>query len=350
MIDLIDVARQERLPVTPACKAVGLPKTTYYRQARKKTGAFSIKAAFAFQHPAHPRALSPQERENVLQLMHSERFMDMAPAAIHATLLDENCYLCSPRTMYRILATRGEVRERRRQTVHPKRTPPELSATGPNQVWTWDITHLRLTLKGQTVKLYVCLDLYSRYALGWYLSATESAAESRQFFQKLARRESIDPGQLILHGDNGGPMRGQPLADLLESLGIERSHSRPRVSNDNAFSESQFKTMKYRPTYPKYFQSLAEARSWCQEFFAWYNNHHRHEGLAMLTPADVHHGRAQEKLANRANTMKAAFQTSPNRFVKGVPRPKELPASVAINPTTKPQSSLNQHDHARPFH
>lgn len=272
----------------------------------------------------------------MLDVLHCERFADMAPAAVYATLLDEGRYLCSPRTMYRILKANGEVRERRAQAVHPKRTPPQLAATAPGQVWTWDITHLRTTAKGCTLKLYVCMDLFSRYVVGWYLSATESAAEARHLFETLARREGIDAGSLIVHADNGGPMRGRPLADLLESLGIERSHSRPRTSNDNAFSEAQFKTMKYRPTYPRHFETIADARAWCAGFFTWYNGEHRHEGIAMLTPEDVHTGRTAMRLATRGETLAAAYEMTPGRFVKGLPEPKHPPKEVALNPPPKP--------------
>jgi putative transposase len=339
VIEFAAAARQS-LPTRPVCRALGLPHATFYRRIATEQRAFHPQSAF--QKRTHPRALSPQERDAVLAVLHSERFVDMAPAAVCAILLDEGRYLCSPRTMYRILASRGEVRERRRQTVHPKRTPPELVATAPGQVWTWDITHLRTPVKGVSIKLYVCMDLYSRYAVGWYLSLTESAAEARHFFEQLARRERIDTGHLILHGDNGGPMRGQPLADLLESLGIERSHSRPRTSNDNAFSESQFKTMKYRPTYPVRFESMGEAREWCRAFFQWYNHEHRHESLVMLTPADVHRGQADERIAGRLETLLAAFEQHRNRFVKGAPSPRQLPREVAINPSPKPPAPADQ--------
>lgn len=333
---------REHLPLRPVCQALGLPRATFYRHL---ACAFPRKSPpKAGEKRAHHRALSRQEKDEVLELLHSPRFVDMAPAAVHATLLDEVRYLCSPRTMYRILQEKGEVRERRAQAAHPKRSAPRLVATAPNQVWTWDITHLRTTIKGRTLKLYVCMDLFSRYVVGWYLSSSESAAEARHFFQTLARREGIDPDKLIVHADNGGPMRGRPLADLLESLGIDRSHSRPRVSNDNAFSESQFKTMKYRPTYPKHFESEREARAWCRYFFAWYNNEHRHESLAMMTPADIHTGTYKHKLARRSATLNAAYEQHPERFVKGPPAPKHPPAQVAINPEPKPPQSARANE------
>lgn len=330
----IEARQQQQLPIRPVCKALGLSAATFFRRIRPRQEVFHPTGAL--QKRPHPRALDEKEQEAVLAVLHEKRFADMAPAAVYATLLDEGRYLCSIRTMYRILAARAEIRERRSQAVHPKRTPPELLATAPNQVWTWDITHLRTTAKGATIKLYVCIDLFSRYVVGWYLSATESAAEARHFFQTLAKREQINTDELVIHADNGGPMRGRPLADLLEDLGIERSHSRPRTSNDNAFSEAQFKTMKYRPTYPTCFASEQEAREWCREFFAWYNHEHRHEGIALLTPADVYTGRAATRLENRAETLQAAYEQNPNRFVKGLPTPNQLPKEVAINPPPKP--------------
>lgn len=318
------------LPRRKVCRTLGLACATFYRRLRPRLLPRPPKAV------PHPRALSSQERAAVLAVLHEDRFADLAPAQVYATLLDEGRYIASIRTMYRVLAAHGEVRERRRVASHPKRTPPELCATAPGQVWTWDITHLRTTAEGASLKLYVCMDLFSRHVVGWYLSASETAAEARHFFQALATRENVDPAGLVLHADNGAPMRGRALADLLESLGVERSHSRPRTSNDNAFSEAQFKTMKYRPTYPRAFESEADARAWCRQFFRWYNHEHRHEGLALLTPADVRFGRVEERLALRAETLAAACEQHPARFVKGTPAPKRPPETVSINPHTQP--------------
>lgn len=330
----VAIEARKRLPTRAVCQALDLPRASFYRHLAPAPKAFPLTSAF--EKRPHHRSLSPPEQAAVLETLHSDRFVDMAPAAVYATLLDEGRYLCSIRTMYRILAASNEVRERRRQAVHPKRTPPELVATAPGQVWTWDITHLRTTVKGCSLRLYVCLDLFSRYVVGWYLSHSESASQAQHLFATLAKRERIDENRLIVHADNGGPMRGRPLADLLESLGIERSHSRPRTSNDNAFSESQFKTMKYRPTYPRCFETIEQARAWCRAFFAWYNHEHRHEGLALMTPADVHNGRTAQVLAKRAEVLTATYNQHPHRFVKGTPRPKSPPTIVAINPTPKP--------------
>jgi putative transposase len=333
------IEARHSLPTRGVCGALGLPPASLYRRLAGRAEVFPLKSPPKAPGRPHPRALCPKERKAVLEELHSERFADLAPPQVYAQLLDEGRYLCSQRTMYRILQANGQVRERRRQASHPKREPPELVATAPGQVWTWDITHLRTTEKGRTLKLYVCMDLFSRFVVGWYLSASESAAQARHFFETLAGRHGIDKDELVLHADNGGPMRGRPLADLLESLGIERSHSRPRTSNDNPFSESQFKTMKYRPTYPKRFGSEAEAREWCREFFHWYNNEHRHEALALLTPSDVHTGAVHDKLRVRAGALDAAYEMTPNRFVKGKPTPKRPPTTVAINPPKPPRSA-----------
>jgi len=335
------------LPTRGVCQALGLSRATLYRSMARARGACAFHPKAAFEKRSHPRALGPPERDAVLGVLHSERFVDMAPAAVWATLLDEGRYLCSQRTMYRILTACGEVRERRAVAFHPPRTPPQLVASAPNQVWTWDITHLRTTHPRAGLKLYVCLDLFSRLVVGWHLSASETADQARHMFETLARREHIAPDRLILHADNGGPMRGQPLADMLELLGIERSHSRPRTSNDNPFSEAHFKTMKYRPTYPKCFESQEHARAWCREFFPWYNNEHRHEGLALLTPADVHNGRTQSVLERRAQTLASAYAQHPERFVGGTPTPRRPPDQVAINPTPKPSRSTNPNTTAK---
>ena len=329
MTQLALEARQQ-LPTRGVCGALGLARATLYRRVGRERAAAPV-APPASPRPHH-RALSGAERDAVLAVLHSDRFADMAPAAVYATLLDEGRYLCSIRTMYRLLAARGEVRERRAQATHPAREAPRLVATAPNQVWTWDISHLRTHARGATLKLYACLDLYSRHVVGWRVSASESAAEAAAFLRHLARRHGVAPQSLVVHADNGAPMRGRPLAGLLEALGIERSHSRPRTSNDNAFSESQFKTMKYRPTYPRRFDDIAHARRWCSDFFGWYNNEHRHEGIALLTPADVFHGRAGQRLAERARVLQAAGRRHPERFVRGTPRPATLATEVRINP------------------
>ena len=327
---------RESLPTRRVCAAHTLAPSALYRTLAARRETPFLHSPPKAERPSHPRALSPEERQEVLDMMHEDRFVDQAPAAIYATLLDEGRYLCSIRTMYRILKAENEIRERRRQTSHPKRAVPRVIAAAPNDAWSWDITHLRTSVKGASLKLYVVLDLYSRYAVGWYLSEGENALEASHLMETLTRRYGIDPGRLVIHADNGGPMRGRPLADLLESLGIERSHSRPRTSNDNPYSESQFKTMKYRPTYPSRFQSMEEARAWCREFFTWYNYEHRHESLGLLTPADVFLGRTEEMLEKRSQVLRAAHASHPERFLKGVPQPQRPAPVVAINP--KPET------------
>lgn len=267
----------------------------------------------------------------MLDVLHQEEFVDLAPAEVHARLLDEGRHLCSIRTMYRLLDASDEVRERRDQLRHPPRVKPQLVATAPNQVWTWDITKLLGPAKWTYYYLYVILDLYSRFAVGWMLAHRECASLAERLIRETLVKQSIVAGALTLHSDRGAPMRSQTVAQLLAGLGVVKSHSRPHVSNDNAFSESQFKTLKYQPEFPDRFASFDAALSHCREFFPWYNGEHRHWGLALLTPEMVHLGRADEILAARQRTMDAAFAAHPERFVRGRPCPLALPREVWIN-------------------
>jgi putative transposase len=327
---------RKTLPTRRVCTALELPPASLYRRI---SGETSLRTS-PTQEGKTPnyRALSPQERQVVLDTLHSEQFMDDAPAQVYAKLLGQGVYLCSQRTMYRVLAANGEAKERRRQTTHPKRKPPELVATAPHQVWTWDITHLKTFVRGKTIKLYVVIDLFSRFVVGWYLSETETSVEARHLFKTLAQRYCLDMTTVTIHADNGSPMRGKPLDCLFEELGVTKSHSRPRTSNDNAFSESQFKTMKYRPTYPDRFVGMEQAREWCREFFPWYNNDHHHEGLALLTPADVFDGKSEQIVKERNEVLLAAYQANPQRFVNGTPSAKSPPKEVTINPPTQNNS------------
>jgi putative transposase len=279
-----------------------------------------------------PRALSTAEAAAVLELLHSERFVDKAPGEVFATLLDEGTYLCSERTMYRILKAHNEVRERRNQARHPHYQKPQLVATGPNQVWSWDITKLRGPVKWVYYHLYVILDIFSRQVVGWMVANRESTALAKHLIRETCRRHSVKPGQLCLHADRGSSMKSKGLAELLVDLGVGKSHSRPHVSDDNPFSESQFKTLKYRPDFPGNFGSIQDARAFCSVFFDWYNNDHRHSGIAMLTPAQVHYGNPQEVLNQRHQVVMAARQAHPERFPNGDPRLKTLPAEAWINP------------------
>jgi len=310
-----------------ACRALAIPRASFYRAL-----APCPWPPIAPLRPTPARALSEPERQTALAHLRSERFMDQAPHQVHAALLDEGIYVCSPRTLYRLLEQHGELRERRAQLHHPSYQKPELLATRPNQVWSWDITKLRGPEKGSYFYLYVLLDLFSRYVTGWMVARSESAALAKQLIQESVARQGISGGQLGLHSDNGPSMRSKTLALKLADLGITKSHSRPYVSNDNPFSESQFKTLKYRPTFPDRFGSLEDARGYCQDFFHWYNHEHHHSGIALLTPHLVHYGLAAEVLDQRQRVLTAAFQQHPERFVRHPPRPAPLPAAVWINP------------------
>lgn len=307
-----------------ACEVLGVPRSRLYRAQRSQP------AAQLRQAPAH--ALSSGERVEVRETLNSERFMDKAPRQVYAALLDEGRYLCHWRTMYRILAAHDEVRERRRIRRHPAYQKPELLATAPNQVWSWDITYLRGPQKLAHYPLYTVLDIYSRYVVGWMIAEVESSDLARQLIAATALKQQIQPEQLTLHADNGAPMRGKPLSQLLVDLGIAKSHNRPHTSDDNPFSEAQFKTMKYRPDYPDRFGSLAAAQVWARSFFTWYNEQHYHSGLNLLTPASVHYHEASAVQQNRHAVMLAAYAAHPKRFVRGQPLVKGAPAAVWINP------------------
>jgi putative transposase len=263
--------------------------------------------------------------------LHSFRFVDSSPAQIYATLLDEGRYLCSIRTFYRLLESRGELRERRNQLRHPNYQRPELLATAPNQVWSWDITKLRGPNKGSCYSLYVILDIFSRYVVGWLIAEGERKALAERLINETSAKYSIPPGQLTLHSDRGSCMTAQTVAQLLAELDIAKSHSRPYTSNDNPYSEAQFKTLKYCPHFPNRFASINDARAFCRSFFDWYNNEHKHSGIALLTPADVHFDRSQQVLEQRARTLDAAYRAHPERFNRP-PLPPSLPTAVWINP------------------
>jgi len=310
-----------------ACRAMGVSRATLYRHRKPPQRKKSVRPS-----SRQPRALRADERQSVLDLLHSPRFVDKSPAAVHAALLDEGKYHCSVRTMYRILYDHNEVRERRNQLRHPNYKKPELLATGPNQVWSWDITKLPGPAKWTYYHLYVILDIYSRYTVGWMLASRESGELAKRLIRDSIEREQVDRDQLTIHSDRGAAMKSHTVAQLMATLGVTKSHSRPHVSNDNPFSESQFKTLKYRPGFPDRFGSQQDAQAFCGEFFRWYNDEHYHSGLGMLTPGSVHYGHAEEMLARRAETLDAAYAAHPERFVGRRPRPPALPAAVWINP------------------
>jgi putative transposase len=287
--------------------------------------------------------LSEQERDQVRELLNSEAFQDKAPREVYATLLDEGRYLCHWSTMYRVLRTHDEVRERRNQLQHPTYTKPELLATGANQLWTWDISKLHGPGKWTYYYLYVILDVFSRYVVGWMIAERESAELAEQLIAETYAKQGIAPDQLTIHADRGSAMTSKPVALLLADLGVTKTHSRPHVSNDNPYSEAQFKTLKYRPDYPGRFGCIVDARSWGRAFFDWYNNQHHHTGLALLTPADVHSGQAGEKLQQRQAILHQAYAAHPERFVRGAPVVPTLPDAVWINPpkgTTDQQANV----------
>jgi putative transposase len=313
-----------RLGVALTCAALALPRATYYRGQQPRPEPKP--------RPAPVRALPPEEREQVLGVLHEPRFADLAPAQVYATLLDEDRYLCSERTFYRVLAANAEVRERRDQLRHPHYAAPELLATRPNELWSWDITKLLGPTKWTYYYLYVVLDVFSRYVVGWMLAEGESARLAEKLIAESCERQGIAPGQLTVHADRGPAMTSKPVALLLADLGVTQSHSRPHVSNDNPFSESQFKTMKYRPDFPDRFGSLEHGRSFGGDFFPWYNTEHHHVGLGLFTPHDVHYGLAEAKRDKRALVLAEAFAQHPERFPNGRPSPRPLPTAVWINP------------------
>jgi putative transposase len=311
--------------VKTACEALGLPRSSHYA-ARQPPAPKERRRA------APPRALSVAEKASVRQALNSPRFADQAPREVYATLLDEGTYLCSVASMYRILRENQEVRERRNQLRHPAYAKPRLLASGPNQVWTWDISKLLGPVKWTYFYVYVLLDLFSRFVVGWLIAERENAALAEQLIAESCARQNIPPDQLCLHSDRGGPMTAKPLALLFADLGVTQSLARPRTPDDNAYSEAQFKTLKYHPTFPGRFGSVLDARVWGQGFFPWYNFEHHHTGLGLMTPAMVHFGLAPEIHQQRQQVLAQAYAAHPERFVKGLPQPPALPQAVWLNP------------------
>jgi putative transposase len=330
---------QELAPVTGvsrACRALGVARSTLYRSIRPASEPEPLRP-----RPKPDRALSEPERQEVLAQLHSERFVDRSPGEVHATLLDEGRFLCSVRTMYRILAAAQEVRERRNQARHPQYSKPVLLATRPNQVWSWDITKLLGPEKWTYFYLYVILDIFSRYVVGWMVASRESETLAKRLIEETCAKQNIQRDQLTLHADRGSSMASKCVAMLLADLGVTKTHSRPHVSNDNCYSESRFKTLKYCPAFPKRFGSMEGARLFCREFFAWYNTDHRHSGIAWLTPETVHLGRGEAVLTARQQVLAEAYREHPERFVRGTPVVSALPEAVWINPPD-PQNAQQQ--------
>ena len=327
MIDQAVAELQPLVGTRAACTAVGEARARWYRRHRQSPPPPTPERAPA----AQPRALSEAERKELRRVLNSPEHVDEAPATVYAKLLDQGIYLASVPTMYRVLRDHDEVHERRRQASHPAAKKPELLATGPNQVYSWDITKLLGPVKWTWFYLYVLIDISSRYVPGWMLAHAENAHFAKALLAETVAKQAITCGQLTIHADRGSPMTAKPVAFLLANLGVTKSHSRPRCSNDNPYSESQFRTMKYRPEFPARFGSFQDAHAFCGRFFRWYNHQHRHSGIGFHTPADVHYGRAELVRAQRADVLSAAYATHPERFVRKPPQPPALPTAVWIN-------------------
>jgi putative transposase len=325
----------EQVSTRSICRSLRIPRSSLYC-ARKKAAVQSVEPS---ERTASPRGLTAEEKIKVLEKLNSPQYQDQSPREVYADLLDQEEYLCSPRTMYRILAENKEIRERRNQLRHPKYVKPELLATKPNQLWSWDITKLLGPTKWTYYYLYTIIDVFSRYVVGWMIAERELASLAEELIAVTCIRQGIQPGQLTIHADRGSSMTSKPVALLMADLGVTKTHSRPHVSNDNPFSESHFKTMKYRPDYPDYFGSIQDARAWAEAFFQWYNHQHHHNSLVLLTPAVVHFGKAEQFQEKRQQVLQAAFTRHPERFVRGAPRAGKLPSAVWINPPkAKPEA------------
>jgi len=326
--------------IKPACKALEVSRAGFYRtQTLKATPSVE-----PHKRPSPPRALSSNEQQVVLDILHTERFMDKAPYEVYATLLDEGQYHCSISTMYRILDENKEIKERRNQLSHPVYQKPELLATAPNQVWSWDITKLLGPVKWTYFYLYVIMDIFSRYVVGWMIAQAESAVLAERLIEETCAKQNIEKGQLTLHADRGSSMKSKPVALLLSDLGVTKTHSRPHTSDDNPYSEAQFKTLKYRPDFPGRFGCIEDSRSFCQVFFPWYNKEHRHTGIGLLTPEAVHYGLAKDMQIARSEILRSAYELHPERFVKRMPVPPVLPEAVWINkPKMLPMSEEKIH-------
>ena len=330
---MIDQTIGELVPlvgVRAGCAAVGEAQARWYRRHRQSPAPLKPERVPAPQ----PRALSEVERKELRRVLNSEDFVDEAPATVYAKLLDQGIYLASVPTMYRVLRAHDEVHERRRQATHPAAKKPELLATKPNEIWSWDISKLLGPQKWTYYYLYVIIDIFSRYVPGWMLAHAENARLAEALLADTVAKQGIEHGQLTIHADRGSPMTAKPVAFLLADLGVTKSHSRPHVSNDNPFSESQFRTLKYRPQFPDRFGSYADAHAFCGRFFRWYNDEHRHSGIGLHTPADVHYGRVAAVRQQRAAVLDAAYAEHPERFVRKRPQPPALPTTAWIN---KPQ-------------
>jgi len=324
--------RPTRMPLTLACHSLGLNRSSVYAWRKRLEQQDSMAPRRSRQQAPQPRALSEQEREQVIATLHDDVFVDQPPAQVYHALLEQGICLCSISTMHRLLHQQDENGERRQQRPAQHHAVPRLVARAPNEVWTWDVTKLPLRQRGVYLSLYVVLDLFSRFVVAWMVSTKENSALAKQLISEAASRYDIKPGQLTLHQDRGSPMIARGYLEEMMALDITCSHSRPRVSNDNPFSESQFKTLKYQPDYPGRFDDVAQARQWCETYFQWYNGQHHHSGLAGFTPEQVFTGQYREVAAIKQRALDARFARNPERFVKGRPTVKLPPDHVAINP------------------
>ena len=331
--------QETSISIDALCIAMVISRPTYYRHTDRLDHSLNVELKVVLPKKPSENALSKQERQTVLDLLHSEHFIDKTPYEVYYELMDQGVYHCSIRTMYRVLEEQGESRDRRIQRNHRDAVKPELLATRPNEVWSWDITKLLGPQKWVYFHLYVIMDIFSRYVVGWLIADRECQKLARLLIQKTALKHGIQPDQLTLHADNGPAMKALTVAQLLDHLGVAKTHNRPYTSNDNPFSESQFKTMKYRSEFPVRFQSITSAEAFCQPYFNWYNNEHYHSGIAWLTPESVHFGRGEIILQRRHETMQQAFLDDPRRFNNQSPKLQQLPSEVYINP---PQTVIVQ--------
>ena len=327
------------ISIDALCSALAIPRATYYRHLDRIDQSQKVDLKIIVPKKLSENALSKQERQTVLDILHSERFIDKTPYEVYYELIDQGEYYCSIRTMYRVLNEQGESQDRRLQRNHRDAVKPELLATRQNEVWSWDITKLLGPQKWVYYHLYVIMDIFSRYVVGWLIADRECQKLARLLIHKTALKHGIQPNDLTLHADNGPAMKALTVAQLLDHLGITKTHNRPYTSNDNPFSESQFKTMKYRSEFPVRFQSLTSAEAFCQPYFNWYNNEHYHSGIAWLTPESVHFGRCEVILQKRHETMQQVFLEDPRRFNNQSPKLYQLPCEVYINP---PQTVILQ--------
>ena len=325
MINAIELAPM--VGIVSACAALDVARATYYRAQQPPPGRLMM----GYERTRSGWALSEIERQDILALLHAPAYADQTPRTVYALLLDAGRYLASVSTFYRLLRGAGETRCRRNQLMHPVYAKPELLAQRPGELWSWDITKLKGPAKWTCFHLYVVLDVFSRYVVGWMLAPRESAVLAHALIAATCDREGIAPGQLTLHADRGTSMRSKPVALLLADLSVTKSHSRPHVSDDNPYSESQFKTLKYQPDFPARFDSIEHARAFCQAFFAWYNHQHRHSGIGFMTPAAMHSGHAQQLYAARQDVLDEAFRQNPARFTQRHPAPPALPTAAGIN-------------------